>query len=314
MSKKSLKILYVGNFQPNSVGEPEIAYALEQLGHAVIKLEESETNLQKIRETIGREKPDLLFFAKFRVGEKAEVREFLLKELKIPSVCWLFDLYWGYRREIEIRIDMIPCFYANIVFTSDGGHDEMWKKYRINHFTLRQGIDERVKIGKPIYDTKADIGFIGSRLTWAGWPYRGQLLDFLKETYGNRFEHFGGDGNVRHEELNNLLATLKITVCDSVESPKYWSNRIYETIGRGGFAIHPRLEGLNEEFEEYKHFIPYRYGDFKGLKEKLDYFLENEDEREKIRRAGYAYCHKKHTYRHRVKEFLKILEEQKIII
>ena len=33
--QKKLKILYVGNFSPNSVGEPEIAWALEKLGHKV---------------------------------------------------------------------------------------------------------------------------------------------------------------------------------------------------------------------------------------------------------------------------------------
>src|SRR3990167_8834758 len=208
---------------------------------------------------------------------------------------------------------MLPAFYADIVFTTDGGHEHMWKRYQINHFLLRQGIDEKVQIGKPIFDTKAEIGFIGSKHTWAGWPYRGVLIDFLEQAYGKRFGHFGKSGDVRHENLNNLLATLKITICDSVESPKYWSNRIYETIGRGGFAIHSRIEGLSQEFKEFEHFIPYKIGNFKDLKNKIDYYLENDEERENIRRAGFDYCHENHTYMKRCKELLRILEEQKII-
>ena len=314
--ERKLKILYVGNFSPNSVGEPEIAWALEKLGHQVDRMPETGTTVNDVKaKLLQREKYDFLLFAKFRVGTGDEVRG-LFKEMrgmKIPSVCWLFDLYWGYRREYEIRVNMLPAFAADIVFTTDGGHDNMFKKYGINHFLLRQGIDENVKMGKPIYPTKAEIGFIGSRHTWAGWPYRGQMLDFIEQAYGDRFQHFGSDGNLRHEDLNNLLATLKITISDSVYSPNYWSNRIYEMIGRGGFTVQFRIEGLEKEFEEFKHFIPYKLGNFKDLKQKIDYYLENDEDREKIRKAGFDYCHKNHTYTHRVKELLRMLEEKKII-
>ena len=318
-----LKVLYIGNFSINSVGEPEIAWALEQLGHTVKQLPETGTTIADVKNELNRSRYDLLLFAKFRVGTSQEVREFLqqlrvgLYVRKTPSVCWLFDLYWGYRRENEIKMDMLGAFAADVVFTTDGGHEAMWKRYRINHFLLRQGIDERVKVGKPVFPTKAEIGFIGSRLTWAGWPYRGQLIDFLSATYGDRFGHFGDSSNgmkeVRHEELNNLFATLKIVLCDTVYSPYYWSNRIYETIGRGGFAIHPRVEGLSSEFKEFEHFIPYQLGNFKDLKNKIDFYLSEDKRRETIRKAGFDYCHQTHTYKNRVKELLRMLEEQKVI-
>ena len=35
--KKPIRIFYVGNFHPLSVGEPEIANALESLGHKVTR-------------------------------------------------------------------------------------------------------------------------------------------------------------------------------------------------------------------------------------------------------------------------------------
>ena len=314
--KRKLKILYVGNFSPKSVGEPEIAYALERLGHEVTKVDEEQGIIPKLRTMLwAREKYDFLLFAKFRVGTHEEIRDFLrdLRGIKIPSVCWLFDLYWGYRRENEIAYNMSPWTGADIVLTTDGGHDDKWKKYGIQHFLLRQGIDERVKMGSATFDTKAQIGFVGSRLTWAGWPYRGRLLDFLSVAYEDKFEHFGSDGKLRHEELGNLLATLKITICDTVYSPYYWSNRIYEMMGRGGFVIHPRIEGLEKEFEEYKHFIPYKVGNFKDLKQKIDYYLEHNEERETIRKAGFEHVHKNLTYTHRVKELIQRLEEQKII-
>ena len=307
-----MKILYIGNFYPLSVGEPEIAKALRKLGHEVEEFQELPNTIFQVDDKVAKGNYDFVLFAKFRVGGDVQCNAFLAK-CRIPTVCWLFDLYWGYRRQEQILRDSKPCFCANIVFTTDGGNDDKWKLVKVNHHLLRQGIDEDVKMGTPTYDTKAQIVFVGSRGSWAGWKYRGTLIDWLKKTYGSRFEHLGENGEIRHEELNNLFATVKIIVCDSVNSPHYWSNRIYETIGRGGFAIHPRVIGLDKEFKEYEHFVPYDYGDFNGLKEKIDYFLTHDAEREKIRDAGYKFCHENYTYTKRCEELLRMLQEQKII-
>ena len=307
-----MRILYVGNFSPLSVGEPEIARALRKLGHRVDEFQENPNTVDEIEEKLAKYNHDLLLFAKFRVGPKGKTMEFLRK-CKAPTVCWLFDLYWGYRRQDQVMRDIQPQFRANIVFTTDGGNEEKWKMMKVKHRLLRQGIDEDVVPGKPVYDTRAQVVFVGSRGSWAGWKYRGTLIDWLNRTYGAKFAHLGENGEVRHEDLNNLFATVKIVVCDSVNSPNYWSNRIYETIGRGGFAIHPRVDGLSNEFKEYEHFVPYDYGDFNGLKEKIDYFMSHDEERTKIRDAGFKFCHDTHTYTKRCEEMLKVLKEEKLI-
>ena len=90
----NLSICYVGNFNTVSVGEPEIAKALEKAGNKVFRLPEKST-LEVIKETIENNKCDLLLFAKFRVKALASEKEEFLKNLKIPSVCWVFDLYWS---------------------------------------------------------------------------------------------------------------------------------------------------------------------------------------------------------------------------
>lgn len=86
----TLKIAYIGNFSPNSVGEPEIANSLEELGHKVIRINEFSISLKEV-ENIAKES-DLLLFAKFRVGEPSGRLE-LIK--RFPSVCWIFDLFAG---------------------------------------------------------------------------------------------------------------------------------------------------------------------------------------------------------------------------
>ena len=90
--EKKYNFLFVGNFQTVSVGEPEIAKSLEALGHTVTRVTEGTTDLAFLGKEV--KKHDILLFAKFRVGNYVERKEFL-KNLEIPSVCWMFDLMYG---------------------------------------------------------------------------------------------------------------------------------------------------------------------------------------------------------------------------
>ena len=87
------KIVYVGNFDENSIGEPEIAKCLEELGHIVYRLQEKKTNIEEITSVIEQIQADFLLYAKLRIKNNYnEIRDFL-DNLKIPSVMWVFDLY-----------------------------------------------------------------------------------------------------------------------------------------------------------------------------------------------------------------------------
>jgi len=44
------------------------------------------------------------------------------------------------------------------------------------------------------------------------------------------------------------------------------------------------------------------------LKEKIDYYLEHDKEREKIARAGQRRTLRDHTYKNRVKDIIKIIK------
>ena len=96
---------------------------------------------------------------------------------------------------------------------------------------------------------------------------------------------------------------------DSMVAQNYWSNRIYELVGRGAFLITPRIDGLEKEFEYFKEIIPYDIGDWDRLRQKIDYYLIDKEGREKIRKAGFKRVKENYLYKHRVKEFLKIWSE-----
>ncbi len=93
MPEKAYKILYIGNFEKNSVGEPEIAHCLESLGHKVTRVVERAGVLDYLEKEVKRGY-DFVLMAKCRVGQPIEVKRFM-KGCKIPMVTWIFDLYFG---------------------------------------------------------------------------------------------------------------------------------------------------------------------------------------------------------------------------
>ena len=85
------KIAFVGNFDRLSVGEPEEALALEELGHKVIRLQEG-CRLQDVEEAC--KDADFLLVNKFRCSTSREVEAFM-QRCRIPVVVHIFDLYVG---------------------------------------------------------------------------------------------------------------------------------------------------------------------------------------------------------------------------
>lgn len=315
-----MKILHVGTFTscPNAEW---ISLALEAEGHNVTRVEESSVSADEVIALSGGH--DWILCEEGRLKHdhwstkdgRNHIEGYFQKVLdnvNIPVVSWLTNIFMGILPTREQEVKHNPIFKADIVFSTDGGHQKEFEAAGVKHVLLRQGIHEPEAYLASGFDTKAEIGFIGSVYAHI-WPYRKQLVEWLAKTYGERFEHFGQDGSIRHDALNKLCGTLKIVVGDSVKSPGYWSNRIYEITGRGGFIIHPMTDGLAEEFTPYKHFIPYKFGDFASLKLIIDYYLSHPREREEIRLAGFEHCRTAHTYQIRVKEMLKVLKERGIV-
>lgn len=303
-----MKIFYIAKF-PNVYDEESIAKGFEELGHTVVRVnEQAYSNYDYIR-MIEKEQPDFVLCAKLEVKDGGKKLIELLKQRKIKTVSWTFDLYMGYVREKLIKDS--PFFWTDYVFTSDGGHEKEFKEMGINHFVLRQGIGKEYNylVAKE-EKYKHDLVFVGG--VNHHYQYRQEMLAFLKKSYNLKWYGMRNTWEIRGHELNKLYSSAKIIIGDSVYSPHYWSNRIYETIGRGGFIIHPEIEGLDKEFIPYKHYVPYKIGDFEGLRKKIDYYLKNKEKRDKIRIVGMNYCNKKYNYKKRCQKMLEVLSERTI--
>ena len=299
MSEK-YKIGIIGSFK-NLWDEEYIAQAFEKLGHQVIRFDWQNASAEMILE---RELDFIL-----TVKRDIERYEKLLG--KVKTVYWLFDLFWGTPREAVMKYDIK--MKSDFVFSTDGGHNKEFKDLDINHYLLRQSIwDEDVYLTEPDLLYPEEIVFVGTNNSW--WNYRQRLISFLQRIYGRKFKRYGlkGQDEIRGDDLNRLYNSAKIVVGDSVYSPHYWSNRVYDVLGRGGFLVHPKIPGLEQEFEYYKHFVPYDINNFQQLREIIDYYLIHDLERNKIRLKGFQYCKNHYTTTKRCQEMLKIIKQKNI--
>lgn len=286
-----MRLLYLGSFSRPYDTELYIAKSFALLGHSVKCVD-----VRRAPEWTEDEKFDFALLSK-------GVSQRTFDSLSCPTVGWYFDLYWGTERQ-HVREAL---FQSDFVFTTDGGHDTEWRNMDVNHHLLRQGIFEPEAVMAEATPAE-EIIFVGSNQhSGFHWRHRGNLLYFLRDTYGDNFKQHGFPNEVRGIALNRLFVSSKIVVGDSVYSPYYWSNRIYETLGRGGFLLFPDIPGLSNDFIPYKHFVPYEIGKWDDLRKKINFYLTHDDEREKIRRQGFEHVRKKHTYTVRCEELIKIV-------
>lgn len=309
-----MKIVFVGNFGVDFSSETHHVKTLQSLGHEVLCLQEGKANGEEILEN--SLSCDLLVVVHTHgwVTPGLPLVE-VIKQLKgkVPTLTYHLDLWLGLERQKDLETDgfykMIDHFFCTDKLMADWFNQNTQVK---GHF-LPAGVfhEEVYMMDLPKVN---DIIFVGSKGYHPEHKWRPKLIDWLSQTYKDRFKHFGNDGLgvVRGHELNRLYLSSKVvvgdTLCINFDYPYYLSDRVFETTGRGGFLMMPYIKGIEDLFEIGKEIVTFKFGDFGDLKKKIDYYLVNDEEREKIRLAGFERTRKDHTYRQR---WIKILEDIK---
>jgi hypothetical protein len=196
------------------------------------------------------------------------------------------------------------------VITADGGNPDRWAAAGVNHVWMPPAVDAAECERRPEFDPTFDfdVAFVGNWQNYHHeWPRR-ELIVGLLDRYQRRFRPFCCD--VRGQDLANLFGTARVIVGDSCLSggaTHYWSDRIPETLGRGGFLIHPHVPGIDEHFVPGQHLVTYPLGDVEQLHALIDYYVAHPIERERIAKAGQAHVKARHTYRRRMEAVLDLL-------
>lgn len=142
-------------------------------------------------------------------------------------------------------------------------------------------------------EKSVDVGFCGNILN------RGHIIDSL-DTFGIKKDIF-----VIGEDMVDAINSYKIHFnCNISNDINY---RTFETTGCGTFLLTNYTPGLEKLFEIGKEIEVYRSID--ELNQKVRYYLENPEKRISIERAGYERAKNNHTYLHRAKKLIDIINE-----
>lgn len=312
-----MRIAFLGNFKCDYSSETHHAKTLESLGHEIIRIQEPSRGEDILRVA---EKCDLFIWIHTHgwTNTGKTMKEVLeeLRKKKIKSITYHLDLWMG----LERQRDMMNDDYWNIdyFFTVDKlMADWLNKNTKIKGIFMPAGVYDKECYIATKGQWDYDIIFTGSYQYHPEHPWRYEMINWLYKTYPT-FKRFGNPASddittrqVRGEELNQLYAKTKIvvgdTLCKNFTYPYYFSDRLFETIGRGGFIIHPYIEGIRDYFSDDE--VPtFKFGDFNDLKKKIDYYLDNFIEREQMRFKAHEKCKKEHTYLERWIQILKQLE------
>jgi glycosyl transferase family 1 len=313
------KLVYLGNFQHTFSTETHICNDAERIpGVTVDRVQEPgrhAEHAQFLDALIERcDGADLLVYQKTWGLDPSAVNAWReIERHGCQTASWHLDLYVGLERQREIGMDAF--WRTGTVFTADGDPNTAWamREHGINHVWLPPAcVSDQCVPGCWREEMAADIVFVGSAAGYHHeYPFRQDLIHGLTKRYGPRFQLWGAGRHVRDDALNDLMASAKIVVGDSLllhGHVNYFSDRYFETVGRGGFLIAPKVPGIEQFFRGNDHLVYFRPLDLDHCFAKIDYWLDQSDEdRHAIAKSGQAHVARAHTYKRRVQTVLDTL-------
>ena len=212
--------------------------------------------------------------------------------------------------------------YYDLIFISDLGHKTEWKDLGAQHvicLPISAGCPNTFQKVAKNYNKrrKYDIVFIG-RLDTGSNEYRIKILNFLLTkgvnikiwtwSQSNKFiEKYPliknqVVGSVYGKEMVKIIAQSKIALNIHDPSVQYGGNmRLFEIPATKSLQIADKCP--KDWFKDGDEIVLYKNNE--DLVQKINYFIDNDEERERITKNGYEKLVRKHQYKHRVKKIFE---------
>lgn len=311
-----MRVVYIGQFSEPWFTEVHLARDMERIPGVEVKRVTEPSMPRQMQMFLARldaaaEGADLVLYTRhFGMIPDAVALWRSLAGRGVRTASFHLDLYYGLARQTQVLSD--PFWRTERVFTADGdpGTQRWLSEHGIAHQWLPAAcVSDEVGHGTARAEWYSPVAFVGSSGRYhPEWPWRGQLHDALARRYGKDFRIWGRRPIVRGSDLNDLYATVPVIVGDSLALPgrsRYWSDRFYETTGRGGLLIGPYVDGITEHFTDRAHLRLYQLGDITDVCALIDHYLDHPDEAAEIRRLAVEHVREHHTYIHRAQTILE---------
>jgi len=258
-------------------------------------------------------RPDLLFFH----GRDISHELLLRAKARMPVVMYYDDCIKGTSRSFEEVVKQGQ--QADIMYLTNRGEVAQYRARGVNARFITGGCDPTahriVDSPDPLY--QSDVAFIGRPNT----PERGACMQVLAKNYdlklwGSGWEQYGLSAaatDVYASEYRQICAGAKIVLGWNIDPSidLYFSNRTWYTLGCGGFLLTAYTPNLEEIFRRGQELDW-----FETIEEcctKIEYYLQHDDERRKIARAGYQLAHNQYSYDQMVEKIIADLRAEGLV-
>lgn len=285
------KVAFIGNFQVNYSTESHHAATWERLGWEVVRLQQQTTTTEAVLAACrGAQALQVTATHGWPLGGQISPEAMLIRvrEMGIPSFSYHLDLYFGINQldQRDTKIGKHWSWGVDRFYSTDGAHEAEYAARGVKHqWLLPAVVESGCYKGVFAPSLASDIGFVGSTGYHPEYPFRTQMVSNLKSHYGSRFRVYTG---MREALLNSTYASIKVVVGDHCFAgmPRYCSDRLFETVGRGGFIIYPETQDVTNLIPG---LVTYKPQDLRDLYAKIDYFLDPAHEQERLERRDTAF-------------------------
>jgi len=302
-----LKILII---QPNHIGKRYWGHQLfrNEIGrqHDVIYYGEGFKNYnigltlsQIINKFYGDSKPDVLM-TYFGVNFLKGISNSYDKVNDIFKVHMIIDYMDGIMPATNINLKKHK---YDLVFAVTGSAVNNLRENKICKRIEWLPFSVDINVYKNLYLEKTNDVLSSFSVREALYPNRGKIHDMLQEMkIENIFKKVMRNGLIKAINSSKIMIT-------SNNKWKSLSMRYTETLACGGFLLADKPQDLDKlGYVDGKHLVI--YNDLDDLREKIIYYLdpENEKEREKIASCGMKHVRANHNCKVRVKEMIDVIE------
>ncbi|MEW9672179.1 glycosyltransferase [Ammoniphilus sp. 3BR4] len=303
---KKLKILILakpfGKIYPKHKAKYDFLKAIEEFAH--VQYWSKNGDIRDIIRKIGYI-PDFIFQYDIAYGYSYTPKVWGLDQVSIPKGAYVNDAQWSPQNRMRYfeqnRIDIIFSTYKY-------GFLSRYPKFKSKFRWLPYSINPQVTKD---WGANKEIDFLFMGQIDPRYPFRAAVVDRMKGISG--FKYYSHRNNAPlpknmklNEEFSKEINRSKIFfTCGSIF--KYAVLKFFEAPGsRTLLLAEPNQDILDLGFKDGENFVACNQDNFY---EKAMYYLENEEERERITQNGYEFIHTFHTNRVRAQQFVKNIQD-----
>lgn len=253
-------------------------------------------------------KPDIVFM---QIQAPDIITHSVCKIMK-DSAAFIINWTGDKRQEVpQWMIDLAP--YVSLTSFSNMDDVNTMRSLGFKSEYLEIGYDPEIYKPEGEALNMPEIVFMGNNYGRGYFPMSGfriDMVDFLRQEYGNRFGVYGsgwayGNGNFNHSQYEEAKAYrgAKIAInCSHFDSLNYNSDRLLRILGSGVHCVSYNHKGM---FDTYKHGLSY-FNDFNELKKTIDFNLDPKNKAYTLGWVGNDFVKNTFTFKHQVENIIKL--------